>query len=87
VRLIAIVSNVLLLATAFVLLWNNGLPDFDDDDFFLAILVLIAPFSSLSAILRAPSSRSLATLYLQRKALEEEAKIAALKANAQAARK
>lgn len=78
-RLIAIALNVLLLTTASVLLWRNGFPELEDADFWLAAMVLLAPISSLAAIWTTTTSRSLAGLYFQRKALEEEAKIAELK--------
>ena len=76
-RIVAIVLNVVLLASFVVLIAAEGIPTKAIEWLILTLWVL-APVSSLIAILRENCGRWL-SLWLERKALEEQKKIEALR--------
>jgi hypothetical protein len=76
-RVVAYMLNVGLLACAFFLIAENGIPRLDERDFVLFFLVIFAPLSALISLFKAGASDSdgLISLYFKRKALEEQKKI------------
>jgi uncharacterized membrane protein len=72
-KIIAVVLNLILILVIVIALINHGkVPD--GKEILLAILFLIAPTCSLIALLGSKDNTWL-SLYLRRKALEEEQKI------------
>ena len=73
IKFFAVIANLYLLYTAVLLFVTKG-PPTQADDFLIAIPMILAPILSFIAMLR-HSGENWLSLYLRRKAIEEQVKI------------
>ena len=73
IKFFAVIANLCLLGTAVLFFVTEG-PPREGRGFFIAILMILAPILSFIAMLR-HSGENWLSLYLRRKAIEEQAKI------------
>lgn len=77
-KTLAALLNIAVLGLAIYLTMKHGLPN-SNEDWWMFWLMIAAPIASLIALFTGGSSKGWLSLYLQRKALEEQQKIEALR--------
>ena len=74
-KIIAAVLNIALLGFLAPLILENGFPGFEDSEFYLTWIAFLAPIFNLLYLFSSGKENNWLSLYLKRKALEEQKKI------------
>jgi len=78
---LCILLNLALVAMIVFMLFDHGMPDADDSDFWFVILVILTPAITLYYLIFGTKSESWLQLYFRRKAAEERKKLQELESN------
>ena len=76
-KVLAITLNAVLFAIIVFAVIDGGMPE--DKYFWFVLLMLAAPVSSITALLRGPNADGLIATFIERKKLEEKKKIQGLR--------